>query len=209
VNTYFPVIDVIMSQPDLFDYSLVGSIHEEGHAIRLVQLIKGDGYEIECHLLKAFVNEVGIPYEALSYAWGDTAKTKQILLNNRRFLVTENLFIALQHLRLEDEDRILWIDAICIDQTQNLERNHQIMHMASIYREAETVLFWLGPSTPSQNLLMHSLKTLERRAYKMDCASWKPDDSRWRDLWSSTGPGGSLEDDMRSAFKTMLKNPVV
>jgi hypothetical protein len=70
------------------------------------------------------------PYEALSYVWGDQAIQSTILVSvggggpRRRCPVTRNLYAALQHLRRGDSDRLLWIDALCIDQA-NLDEKEQ------------------------------------------------------------------------------------
>ncbi|KAE9374144.1 HET-domain-containing protein, partial [Stipitochalara longipes BDJ] len=83
-------------------------------------------------------------YEALSYVWGDSEARKPIMVNGKMFEVTENLFSALSHLQFADRPRSLWIDAICIDQENIKERNHQVASMGGIYRNCRKVLIWLG-----------------------------------------------------------------
>lgn len=65
-------------------------------------------------------------------------------MNGSSFQVTENLEAALLALRSSSKDRILWVDAICIDQFNTMERNEQVQHMADIYRTATKVVVWLG-----------------------------------------------------------------
>jgi hypothetical protein len=89
-------------------------------------------------------------YEALSYTWGPPAVVKGIELNGTRVDVRENLWSALKHLRNSRQERILWIDALCINQADVQERNHQVKLMAHIFERAQTVLVWLGV-TPSVN----------------------------------------------------------
>jgi hypothetical protein len=72
-------------------------------------------------------------YEALSYAWGNTTSPYVISLNGVDFNVGENLFHAFSHLREYDVERVLWVDAICINQSEISERNHQVQQMAYIY----------------------------------------------------------------------------
>lgn len=55
--------------------------------------------------------------------------------------------MALRHLVSWETDRILWIDAVCIDQDDHKERGHQVEQMGKIYRQAEKVIVWLGHST--------------------------------------------------------------
>jgi hypothetical protein len=65
-------------------------------------------------------------YEALSYTWGRPGMLKGIELNGQRVDIRENLWKALVQLRYTDHGRILWIDAICINQADLEERNHQV-----------------------------------------------------------------------------------
>lgn len=43
---------------------------------------------------------------------------------------------------------MLWIDAVCIDQTDHREKSRQVAQMGDIYRDAERVLVWLGKLSP-------------------------------------------------------------
>ena len=83
-------------------------------------------------------------YEALSYAWGDPASLAAININGRPMLITTNLHSALQHLRDTDEPRIIWIDAICINQSDTDERSQQVGIMGDIYSQAREVQIYLG-----------------------------------------------------------------
>ena len=58
--------------------------------------------------------------------------------------MTESLAAALQHLRYPERARTIWVDAICINQGINSEKNHQIALMGSIYSQAQRTLAWLG-----------------------------------------------------------------
>lgn len=89
-------------------------------------------------------------YEALSYQWGspepspDPAHVITLGLTSHPFQLRANLFHALQHLRLEDEERTLWIDALCINQGDVEERNVQVAQMGLVYRVAVRTVVWLG-----------------------------------------------------------------
>jgi Heterokaryon incompatibility protein (HET) len=69
---------------------------------------------------------------------------KTIRLNGKDYEIQQNLFDALSSLRYETWGRTLWIDAICINQEDVKERNHQVSRMASIYSQANAVVVWLG-----------------------------------------------------------------
>ncbi|RYP24938.1 hypothetical protein DL765_000166 [Monosporascus sp. GIB2] len=83
-------------------------------------------------------------YEALSYVWGSEQKPYSISINGGDFPVTANLHAALLRLRDRFIERIIWIDAICINQEDTSEKETQVQRMAEIYTQATRVLVWLG-----------------------------------------------------------------
>ncbi|KAH6892588.1 heterokaryon incompatibility protein-domain-containing protein, partial [Thelonectria olida] len=86
----------------------------------------------------------GATFEALSYVWGGGDPKNRILLDGDSFLVRDNLFDALTRLRNDAQVRRLWVDAICINQDDVLERNSQVRLMTELYSAASKVLVWLG-----------------------------------------------------------------
>ena len=68
--------------------------------------------------------------------------------------VTPNLHSALEQLRLPDQSRVLWIDAICINQGDTSERNQQVSYMAEIYQKAAHVCIWLGPADEQSGMAL-------------------------------------------------------
>ncbi|ERF68824.1 hypothetical protein EPUS_06268 [Endocarpon pusillum Z07020] len=108
-------------------------------------------------------------YEALSYFWGE-GRGCEIALNGRPFKVTSNLFSALQQLRLEDRDRVLWIDAICINQDDYEERGHQVSLMRRIYETAAHVIIWLGDASKQSSEGLEELRNLFTASSRWDKA---------------------------------------
>jgi hypothetical protein len=99
-------------------------------------------------------------YLALSYTWGDafrqddpkdaSSAPHQIMkydFGSGPFHIPVNLKIALDHLAISYRDKWLWIDAICIDQQNNVEKAHQVSIMGRIFSQASAVVVWLGPSS--------------------------------------------------------------
>ena len=116
-----------------------------GESIRLLRLQPGPRDElISCNLQPANFNDNLPAYEALSYVWGSSSDTRSIICNGREIAVTRNLRNALRRLRRRDSTRLIWVDAICINQRNDEERGHQVRHMGSIYQCATRVLIWLG-----------------------------------------------------------------
>jgi hypothetical protein len=59
-------------------------------------------------------------------------------------MVTTNLEVALRYLRHQKAHKVLWVDALCINQEDIKERNYQVRTMRDIYVAAEKVVVWLG-----------------------------------------------------------------
>ncbi|KAI0839515.1 HET-domain-containing protein [Hypoxylon sp. FL0890] len=88
-------------------------------------------------------------YDALSYTWGTQEKTDEIIVDGKVLRITRNLRMALTKLRSPTESRCLWIDAICINQENVQERNHQVHMMKRIFSTASSVIIWLGDTEGS------------------------------------------------------------
>jgi hypothetical protein len=67
-----------------------------------------------------------------------------INLNGEPFPVRKNLWDFLSQARSNCLEEYLWIDALCIDQSVNAERSHQVSIMGRIYSSASRVIVWLG-----------------------------------------------------------------
>jgi hypothetical protein len=83
-------------------------------------------------------------YEAVSYFCGNQTIKVQIVMNDNSVSVPANAAHALRGLRSKDKMRMLWIDALCIDQGNDIERAHQVLQLAKIYSSATRTLAWLG-----------------------------------------------------------------
>ncbi|KAE9376366.1 HET-domain-containing protein [Stipitochalara longipes BDJ] len=158
------------------------SISLQGPALRLVRLLRGIPLDsIRCEIFDAWLTESEggiIPYQALSYTWGSTENAAEIIIKDCKMSVTENLHSALLHLRLEDIDRILWIDAICINQENLQERAHQVQQMGDIYRKAEEVLIWLGQATKETDIAMDSMSQLHKEITQIG-SNWRQSGQTW------------------------------
>ncbi len=102
----------------------------------------------------------GPDYTAISYTWGDVAETESIIINDHPFWIRPNLFACLYC--LSSQLKYVWVDAICINQQDNVERKKQVMIMDQIYSTAKSVAVWLGPETfqhiPRNNISVNDLK---------------------------------------------------
>ncbi|TLD05520.1 uncharacterized protein PgNI_09272 [Pyricularia grisea] len=123
---------------------------------------------IRCEIFPVLLHEVkGMLYDALSYTWGCDGATNEfvkhpIVMNDKRHYVTTNLFNALRNIRLDDRERVVWIDALCINQADNDERSLQVAQMAKTYKYAVRVLIWLGPGDFETGAIIRWMDALDK-----------------------------------------------
>jgi hypothetical protein len=119
---------------------------------------------IKCQLRTHVLSQNCPAYIALSYTWGPKERTESIDLNGVSFPVGRNLWSFLEQMRLRGQYGTYWIDAICIDQNNVLERNHQVQMMQRIYSNAQLVAVWLGKDddAPSIGAAIKYLSTRPR-----------------------------------------------
>jgi hypothetical protein len=97
-------------------------------------------------------------YRALSYYWGDRSITRPIMVDGHLVQVTTNLEEALRELRLH-KVTTLWVDALCINQEDRLEKGLQVTRMALIYSKAIEVFAWLGVEAEDSRKAIRLLRT--------------------------------------------------
>lgn len=119
-------------------------------SFRLLELLPGsDETPISYRLqIKDWKNAPS--YEAVSYAWGDVSKRTPSICDGCLLMISVGLKDALTEMRYRDHTRLLWVDAICIDQKNIEERGIQVSNMRSIYMGAKGVLVWLGKDVDRQ-----------------------------------------------------------
>lgn len=129
---------------------------QPGEDIRLVEICPADAHaDVRCSIFHASLSQVP-PYEAISYTWGSNEDRQTIPCGpeGASITVTRNCESALRRLRLATESRVVWVDAICINQSDIPERNAQVGMMAQIYQKAKRVIVDIGQtSTNSENAL--------------------------------------------------------
>lgn len=143
------------------------SIDSSSSCIRLLNLQprQGDNDKtIICSLHLTDLDE-DCQYEALPYEWGiPTDNSYFVVVGGRNVQIRENLWHALWHLRDDKEGKVkvLWVDALCIDQKDNEERNHQVKRMARIYTRASLVIAWIGlPGEAAPQIKLLQISSLD------------------------------------------------
>lgn len=133
---------------------------------------ESDGFEVKADIKEfSFLHYPN--YNALSYVWGDEPTIYQIRLNWKRAMIRPNLFHALQRMRDPVSVTYLWVDSLCIDQSNMSERAIQVSRMADIYRQAENVWIWLGEADSTSQMAMECIPQVASP------------DFEWKDSWWS------------------------
>ncbi|KAI0975895.1 heterokaryon incompatibility protein-domain-containing protein [Xylaria arbuscula] len=118
---------------------------------------------IECTLHVRDLNSDNIE-AALSYVWGTSVCDVTITVDGSSFCITPNLYDILRKLRLRDGPREIWVDAICIDQSDPEEKDHQVRLMRDIYSKTKETIIWLGDWPPEHMIPKESI--MEKRGDK-------------------------------------------
>ena len=119
-------------------------------------------------------------YEGLSYVWapaGDEEVAVVVAITTSeslgKILVRRNLAAALRHLRRPDVSRLMWIDAICINQDDDAERSDQVEKMGRIYRHARNVVVWLGRRGNNSQLALEAFRHLGEQCVYTEGGAWR------------------------------------
>jgi hypothetical protein len=148
--------EVIMEDLEgVYTYKPLNSI--SGRHVRLIELLPGDDDEpIESRLHHVNLDDNPV-YEAISYTWADeyedSSLARTILCSRPALRITASCEMALRRVRLLDTIRIVWVDSICIDQSNLEERGHQFSIMRDIYTEASGVLIYAGEASGNDRIL--------------------------------------------------------
>ena len=133
-------------------------------------------------------------YDAISYVWGDPGHKVTIACDGRPFEITFNLFWALVRIRSVSQPKILWADAICINQSDLQERSSEVTFMGSLYSNASRVYICMGDADDGKEFQVQSVIN---DAKALDLGRHSPlslpshhslrNDARWYALGTLTG----------------------
>jgi len=134
--------------------------------IRVLEVAPGNGNDmIKCKMKRISLRTWRVrtrhvrAYETISYCWGAPRDPSTIELNGHLTPVPASSEAAVRRMRLSDRPRVLWIDAICIDQSSTTERSAQVALMATVYSTAQHNLVYLGED--DDDMAERAVKALE------------------------------------------------
>jgi hypothetical protein len=118
---------------------------ETARTIRLIIIHPGKvNDDIHLDIQHRHLDDDATAFEALSYVWGSPEPHEEVFINGIAFNVGPNLFCALHHLRYRDKRRVMWIDAVAINQEDLQEKNIQLPLMRYIYPLASSTVVFVG-----------------------------------------------------------------
>ncbi|KAK9422927.1 putative Heterokaryon incompatibility domain-containing protein [Seiridium unicorne] len=178
--------------------------HLDRGQFRLLQVLRKDT-GLHCSLLKSNLED-NPDFVAISYTWGraeepefmrdpDEQPTQSyfVFLEEQKWEVTPNLYHLLEEIVTDEQmdNRFLWIDALCINQSDDLEKGHQVNAMGRIYSQATCVYVWLGKGnadTRKVQEMVHQLAVIGNTHAEAD---GDIDFDKNRDIWD-TEPGNPV-----------------
>ncbi len=138
---------------DLFEYQALAP-----DSIRLLEFRSWHDSELSFSIHHQRLDSKIISYTALSHTWGTPKLECYIRIEGRYLAITRSLQDALIRVKTRLAKRSnwwpahLWIDAICINQADRVEKSHQVSLMGHIYSRADKVIAWLGPPKDDSNM---------------------------------------------------------
>lgn len=144
---------------------------ESSNHIRLLHLTQAlDDGMLQCDIIHVDLENTP-PYLALSYVWGGSTLTHQILIGSQTLNITGSLKCALRDIQnfygspqfdLLSGRLLIWADAVSIDQNNLVEKSKQIPLMTSIYRLASAVITYIGPEDDETMLAVGLIELLKQ-----------------------------------------------
>lgn len=134
----------------------------DGKYFRLLSIEPGvRDDDIKCSLSNAVLTRAGeLQYETISYCWGDRSSREQIQVNGKSFDAPASSVAALRRVRSPMRRRRLWIDAICINQDDLLERAQQVSLMGDLYSSSQGNLICLGEPSGTESEALASIQAI-------------------------------------------------
>ncbi|KAI1418037.1 HET-domain-containing protein [Hypoxylon sp. FL1857] len=158
---------------DLYHYN---SLPASGwFRILIIEPSDDSDHPISCKIQhRPITSDIG--YDALSYTWGEEEPECRIFIDNKLFWIRKNLNTALQVVRRKEKELLLWVDAICINQDDETERDYQVRQMNDIFAKANLVRVWLGEATDGSD-----------RGVDVLCEFHSTVDAAWKGSWARIG----------------------
>ncbi|KAJ8133054.1 hypothetical protein O1611_g570 [Lasiodiplodia mahajangana] len=148
--------------------------------IRILQLLPGrpgDPIQVQVQQVPMSTKQ---EYIAISYAWGDRIALRTIFCEGKHIQIPINLYRAFTYMRHPLYPIQLWVDAICINQQDEVEKSRQVRRMRSIFTKAKKVAVWLGQDI--RKSAKNVFQTMDAMVKQDFGVVPPPEDLFWRDV---------------------------
>ncbi|KAL9051027.1 MAG: hypothetical protein Q9206_004856 [Seirophora lacunosa] len=209
--------DFLETEDTMRQYRYV-PLSRESYAIRVLQLLpsKSGSDFLTCKLHEYPLENADTTnhvYEALSYVWGGEEKPKSIMIStddpnegsqrpHSELAITQSLHTALSRLQHPQFPRFLWVDAVCINQMNDQEKEHQIQLMPAIYARARCVLVWLGEAQDDSDMVLESIRRAGERSGEQE-----ETETFWLRASERGIEWGTTVNRLRQATRVLLNRP--
>lgn len=123
--------------------------------------------------------ELAPAYSTVSYSWNDEPTDQVLHIDRSNLKAIRNIMLGLPHLIENAHTNYLWIDAICINQSNDDEKGYQVPLMKEIYTRCKECLVWLGDGTPESDFAIDAIPKIVQRFSTQDPA----------EVWTAEGIG--------------------
>ena len=157
--------------------------------------------KVHLELELASIDDVKGQYEAVSYMWGPPSPERHVIINSKTLRLCDNIWRCLKHLRDCELTRSrLWIDTICIDQSDDHEKSQQVAKMGQIFQNASRVLIWLGSTSLQTHMHEPGSETLRDSIETLAPENW--------DIWTDVlGHSDSRSRSLENQIMSIVYNP--
>ncbi|KAK6829067.1 hypothetical protein RU639_003702 [Aspergillus parasiticus] len=153
-------------------------LKEPARQIRLLHLLPGKGIEdLRGDLIISAITD-RVEYDAISYTWGSALQPFTLHTTEGNIPITTSLYVALMRMRKHKEAIWLWVDAICINQKDDIEKAAQISMMPDIFRSATRVYAWIGEEGDGSSEVIETLKQIAKQRLEPTM----PSSNRYQDI---------------------------
>lgn len=154
-------LDVPTPTPDQPPSAFYLPVDVDSRDFRVLILEAGSkGETLKCRLEHVSLTDSSTnqSYETISYVWGNAAVRGEIEIDGHVVNIPANSRDALLRMRRVSGPRKLWIDSVCINQTDSVERSHQVALMSDIYSSSTGNLVWLGDADDTTESALTSIQ---------------------------------------------------
>ncbi|KAH6722940.1 heterokaryon incompatibility protein-domain-containing protein [Leptodontidium sp. MPI-SDFR-AT-0119] len=123
---------------------------------------------IQCEFLVVNLDDLPCEYVAISYLWGSSEKPNKVWCDGFSIAITVSAMSVLHMAASNSDLGYIWIDALCIDQSNASEKAVQIRLMRDVYPAAKSTIAWLGDSTPITDEALEFIVTLNTALKKFE-----------------------------------------